>query len=135
MSRKRPISLPGPHGDSQPYVCLSLGALSKLRKATISFFMSVLLSFLIHVCTTLGPSHVAKTSVRLQDNTKGQNSFLMVCFFGWQRNFPQFSHKIHYGVLHWFLIVKQIKLLKTKRNLLYIRNQFVPRSKHFSPLL
>ena len=28
-----------------------------------------------------------------------------------------------------------INLLKTKRNLLYIRNQFVPRSKHFPPRL
>ena len=28
-----------------------------------------------------------------------------------------------------------LNLLKTKRNLLYIRNQFVPRSKHFPPLL
>jgi len=26
-------------------------------------------------------------------------------------------------------------LLKTKRNLLYIRNQFVPRCKHFPPQL
>ena len=30
---------------------------------------------------------------------------------------------------------KRISLLKTKRNLLYIRNQFVPRSKHFPPWL
>ena len=30
---------------------------------------------------------------------------------------------------------EELKLLKTKRNLLYIRNQFVPRSKHFSPRL
>ena len=29
----------------------------------------------------------------------------------------------------------QTNLLKTKRNLLYIRNQFVPRSKHFPPRL
>jgi len=28
-----------------------------------------------------------------------------------------------------------INLLKTKRNLLYIRNQFVPRCKHFPPRL
>jgi hypothetical protein len=28
-----------------------------------------------------------------------------------------------------------INLLKTKRNVLYIRNQFVPRSKHFPPRL
>jgi len=28
-----------------------------------------------------------------------------------------------------------INLLKTKHNLLYIRNQFVPRCKHFPPLL
>ena len=28
-----------------------------------------------------------------------------------------------------------INLLKTKRNLLYIRNQSVPRSKHFPPQL
>ena len=28
-----------------------------------------------------------------------------------------------------------VNLLKTKRNLLYIRNQFVPRSKHFPPRL
>ena len=28
-----------------------------------------------------------------------------------------------------------IKLLKTKRNLLYIRNRSVPRSKHFTPRL
>ena len=29
----------------------------------------------------------------------------------------------------------KINFLKTKRNLLYIRNQFVPRSKHFPPRL
>ena len=29
----------------------------------------------------------------------------------------------------------RINLLKTKRNLLYIRNQFIPRSKLFSPQL
>ena len=29
----------------------------------------------------------------------------------------------------------QVNLLKTKRNLLYIRNQFVPGSKHFPPRL
>ena len=29
----------------------------------------------------------------------------------------------------------RFKLLKTKRNLLYIRNQSVPRSKHFPPRL
>ena len=28
-----------------------------------------------------------------------------------------------------------VKVLKTKRNLLYIRNQFVPRSKRFPPRL
>ena len=28
-----------------------------------------------------------------------------------------------------------INLLKMKRNLLYIRNQFIPRSKHFPPQL
>jgi len=31
--------------------------------------------------------------------------------------------------------VTNIKLLKTKRNLLYIRNQSVPRCKHFPPRL
>ena len=31
--------------------------------------------------------------------------------------------------------IEIINLLKTKRNLLYIRNQFVPRSKHFPPRL
>jgi hypothetical protein len=34
-----------------------------------------------------------------------------------------------------FFPVSSIKLLKTKRNLLYIRNQSVPRSKHFPPRL
>jgi len=33
------------------------------------------------------------------------------------------------------LLYKQFNPLKTKRNLLYIRNQSVPRCKHFSPLL
>ena len=32
-------------------------------------------------------------------------------------------------------IQKEINLLKTKPNLLYIRNQSVPRSKHFPPRL
>ena len=32
-------------------------------------------------------------------------------------------------------IIFLLKLLKTKRNLLYIRNQSVPRSKHFPPRL
>ena len=31
----------------------------------------------------------------------------------------------------WNAISIYINLLKTKRNLLYIRSQFVPRSKHF----
>ena len=31
--------------------------------------------------------------------------------------------------------MSDLNLLKTKRNLLYIRNQFVPRSKHFPPRL
>jgi hypothetical protein len=30
---------------------------------------------------------------------------------------------------------RQINLLKTKRNLFYIRNQSVPRCKHFTPQL
>ena len=30
-----------------------------------------------------------------------------------------------------YVMHQQFNLLKTKRNLLYIRNQFVPRSKHF----
>ena len=30
---------------------------------------------------------------------------------------------------------EELNLLKTKRNLLYIRNQFKPRSKHFPPRL
>ena len=43
-------------------------------------------------------------------------------------------------ILKWykFLCVggeTRINLLKTKRNLLYVRNQFVPRSKHFPPRL
>ena len=33
------------------------------------------------------------------------------------------------------LISSTVNLLKTKRNLLYIRNQSVPRSKHFPPQL
>ena len=32
-------------------------------------------------------------------------------------------------------LLNDINLLKTKRNLLYIRNQFVPHSKHFPPQL
>ena len=37
--------------------------------------------------------------------------------------------------LSWRWNIFQITLLNTKRNLLYIRSQFVPRSKHFQPLL
>jgi len=33
------------------------------------------------------------------------------------------------------LIVTLLNILKTKRNLLYIRNQSVPRCKHFPPQL
>ena len=41
------------------------------------------------------------------------------------------THEQQHLVRHGFII----NLLNTKRSLLYIRNQFVPRSKHFPPLL
>ena len=45
----------------------------------------------------------------------------------------------HWGNLIFICVIgfwwKQINHLKTKRNLIYIRNQFVPRSKHFPPRL
>ena len=34
-----------------------------------------------------------------------------------------------------YVMHQQFNLLNTKRNLLYIRNQFVPRSKRFPPRL
>ena len=45
---------------------------------------------------------------------------------------------IYFTILKWQTLRKHetfISLLKTKRNLLYIRNQSVPRSKHFPPRL
>ena len=41
------------------------------------------------------------------------------------------------SVMGWYNVEEYIRinLLKTKRNLLYIRNQSVPRSKHFPPRL
>jgi len=41
----------------------------------------------------------------------------------------------YFGVIFWLIwdvVLNNSKLLKTKRNLLYIRNQFVPRCKHFA---
>ena len=50
------------------------------------------------------------------------------------RNFSENCKMINFiiGILS-LNIIKVINLLKKKRNLLYIRNQFVPRSKHFPP--
>ena len=39
---------------------------------------------------------------------------------------PQSEHHVEF---------LNVKLLKTERNVLYIRNQLVPRSKHFPPQL
>jgi len=41
---------------------------------------------------------------------------------------------VKYVQVEWYLCV-EVNLLKTKRNLLYIRNQSVPRCKHFPPRL
>ena len=52
---------------------------------------SVLMSVLFHVYTSLGPSHVAKSLVRLHDNWKTQRSLLEIfCFLGYQGNFSHF---------------------------------------------
>ena len=50
------------------------------------------------------------------------------------------DNKFNKTILTFYLVQKtvylcSINLLKTKRNLLYIRNQSAPRSKHFPPRL
>ena len=40
--------------------------------------------------------------------------------------------KVTYNYLEDILKVKEMNSLKTKRRLLYLKTQFVPRSKHFS---
>jgi len=48
---------------------------------------------------------------------------------------PTQGHEGYWDCGQWDRDTKDISLLKTKRNLLYIRNQSVPSCKHFPPRL
>ena len=61
-------------------------------------------------------------------------------FSNWNKKTPCFTHTLYQYLPHGSpqqtaMSCKTANLLKTKRNLLYIRNQSVPRCKHFPPRL
>ena len=64
-----------------------------------------------------------------------QSVCLSVCLSMWNNSAGTGRIFIKFNIWRFFEKSSLINLLKTNRNLLYIRNQFVPRSKRFAPRL
>ena len=118
-----------------------------INKRKLATYKCLLLALVLYtschkdncVISQCSPLHVHVDARIFTDNTMLQVALLF--FIWWLRQAYGYTSCAHYIITK--CTQKQslgsrnkdlYNLLKTKRNLLYVRNQFVPRSKHFLPL-
>ena len=116
-------------GTTYFFVCISnlIGAIS--LKLHIPYFLHMLYKrkFLFDRSVINGTLHAEQTTFFSSISASIGGLFLTLPYLAFPR--------LRCPCCNFGCDPSRFNLLKTKRNLLYIRNQSVPRSKHFPPLL
>ena len=92
------------------------------------------MQFFMSICPHIPRAPVLQT---LQAYGHERINYSLYCFYGRYAKMAAIISLLKYRWSLWFLQIKQriLNRLKTKSRLLYLKTQFVPRSKHFSSRL